>query len=258
MADIKRELEELFDHMHEQNSLFKRKTYADVFVREYEEHRNIFDMIILQCQQAGESEKADMINGFASVIPDYIERKMMTYSKRVREKHSLDYNMTMVVYIIPMFLYTKNADCEKIAENIITQWNDRKITNMTIGKSDFDSLLQGFKIRLCYITTAVCEGKNKPDDCYELETLREYRDHYLMHTEDGKKLVEEYYDVAPAIVTAIKMQNDAVKIYDRLYEDYVLPCVGLAESGENQKCKELYISMVKYLKSEYLNETGGI
>ena len=71
----------------------------------------------------------------------------------------------------------------------------------------------------CYITTAVCKSLNKPDDCYELNLLREYRDQYLMGTKDGE-ICKEYYNIAPTIVKRIDRSPDASEIYADIWEKY--------------------------------------
>jgi hypothetical protein len=71
----------------------------------------------------------------------------------------------------------------------------------------------------CFITTAVCLSGNKPDDCYELQTLRKFRDSWLVewHPED----VKQYYAEAPMIVSKISAREDAARIFNsfrsRLY-----------------------------------------
>lgn len=250
MEETAKELEQLFDEMLKQIPRFKRKTYADAFLESYEARKELFVQIASEVSDNDEEK----ILQFASAIPDHAEEVMHQFSKKEREKYSLNFNLTMVVYVIPMFLYTREPGCEKIADQMIELWNSRKITNMTIGKSDFEGISKGFKGKWCYITTAVCYGKSKPDDCYELRTLRRYRDEYLIQTSQGRRLVDEYYDIAPAIVLALSLCPDASKIYDRLYDNYLQPCVSLIDSGRYEECKELYMDMVTRLKSEYLYE----
>ncbi|SHH23804.1 CFI-box-CTERM domain-containing protein [Clostridium grantii] len=104
---------------------------------------------------------------------------------------------------------------------------------------------------LCFITTAVCEYFNKSDDCYELTTLRQFRDEWLCYQPEGKKLITEYYDIAPMIVN--KLQELSVKdvIYNELWNNYISSCIRHIENNEYQRCKELYISMVSYLKKMF-------
>ena len=87
----------------------------------------------------------------------------------------------------------------------------------------YHNIDKGFKKKLCYITTAVCRSQNKPDNCYELTALREYRDNYLMNSNLGRELVDEYYNIAPGLVMMIDMQQEAEKIYQNIYDKYLPP-----------------------------------
>lgn len=250
MEETAKELEQLFDDMLKQIPRFKQKTYADAFLEGYESRKELFERI---ASETSEDEEV-MISQLASVIPNHAEEMMNRFSRKEREKYSLNFNLTMVVYVIPMFLYTRQPDCEKIADSMIEIWNSRKITNRSIGKSDFEGISKGFKGKWCYITTAICSSKNKPDDCYELETLRRYRDDYLLRTSEGRRLVEEYYDIAPAIVLALDLCPCSSEIYDWLYNKYLQPCVSLIGASRYEECKNLYIDMVNQLKFKYLSE----
>jgi hypothetical protein len=100
----------------------------------------------------------------------------------------------------------------------------------------------------CFITTAVCDSLEKPDDCYELTTLRHYRDMWLKFQPGGEELVKEYYEVAPRMVERINTLPDKDTIYSGLWKDYIQPCVKHIETHEYEPCKERYIEMVNYLK----------
>ncbi len=107
------------------------------------------------------------------------------------------------------------------------------------------------KSSLCFITTAVCNYFNKPDDCYELTTLRKFRDTWLAVQPDGKELVEEYYSIAPGIVKAIDESPKKDQIYMYIWNHYIEPCIRLTELSANDTCKKLYIEMVNELKDEF-------
>lgn len=102
----------------------------------------------------------------------------------------------------------------------------------------------------CYITTATCEEYGKPDDCYELTAFRNFRDNWLANQPDGKKLIDKYYQTAPAIVELINKQPNRSEIYHHIKDTYLDKCLEHIENGENQKCKELYVNMMKYLYEE--------
>ena len=103
----------------------------------------------------------------------------------------------------------------------------------------------------CYLTTACVDHKGLPDDCFELNTLRQFRDGYLVSAEDGREQIEEYYRTAPGIVAAIDKSGRGAAIYEVLYDDVILPCVDLIENGRNEEARQMYVDMVEKLKKEF-------
>lgn len=71
----------------------------------------------------------------------------------------------------------------------------------------------------CFLTTVCCEMRGLADDCYELSTLRRYRDEVLKASEKGQQLVEFYYQEAPRIVEQIKKAKNKVEICDWIYQE---------------------------------------
>ncbi|MEM8722550.1 MAG: CFI-box-CTERM domain-containing protein [Cyanobacteria bacterium P01_G01_bin.39] len=55
----------------------------------------------------------------------------------------------------------------------------------------------------CFLTTACVKHTGLPDDCFELQILRNFRDDYLASTAEGQALIEQYYKEAPIIVDFI-------------------------------------------------------
>lgn len=103
----------------------------------------------------------------------------------------------------------------------------------------------------CYLTSACVYAKGLPDDCYELETLRSYRDNWLSKQEEGSVLIKKYYEIAPRIVSIINEQKDRKNIYDLIYDRMVKPCVDLIKRGKYIEAKELYKSMTEELEEKY-------
>lgn len=103
----------------------------------------------------------------------------------------------------------------------------------------------------CFITTAVCGTFNKPDDCYELTSFRNFRDNWLVNQPDGASLVQEYYRIAPGIVERINALADAKNIYMSIWQEYLKPCLTCIEDGNMQKCKEIYVDMVRNLQKKF-------
>lgn len=101
----------------------------------------------------------------------------------------------------------------------------------------------------CYITTAVCEYLGKADDCYELTMFRRFRDHWLAHQPDGRKLIEEYYATAPSMVTSLAGLPNRDQIYRWLWDQYLSRCLIYLENSRFEECRQLYEEMVSRLKS---------
>ena len=173
-------------------------------------------------------------------------------SKRKRDMRALDFKLNMVSFYVPLIGEIPSLQAKDLTKRMVDVWNE-KLPEQKIGHSTYEGIKGGFKKGLfCYITTAVCRSMNKPDDCYELNTLRAYRDGYLSESEGGHEIVEEYYNIAPTIVKRIDRQENADDIYRSIWEKYLSPCISLIEENRNEECKDLYISMVRRLEKEYL------
>ena len=103
----------------------------------------------------------------------------------------------------------------------------------------------------CFLTTAVCEYYGRPDNCFELTTLRHYRDNWLMHQPDGKALITEYYRTAPLIVSHLKASSRYGEYCEKLWKQYIFPCLQLIAQKKYQECKVLYTQMFYFMKSEF-------
>lgn len=104
----------------------------------------------------------------------------------------------------------------------------------------------------CFLTSACVEAKGLPDDCYELTTLRKFRDEYLAKQECGKSEIAHYYHVAPTIVERIKTSKESVKVFDQIYNELVSPCVTMIEKCNLSGAHDLYRAKVQELQAEYL------
>ncbi len=250
MEEARKKLEEFFDEMLRDMKYFKKKSYEQFFKETYEKYRELVTGLPVMCE--GEEEETEAsVEELASVIPLYARRKFLDVPKRKKEAVGIDYNMAMAVYVVPMLVYQHDPVNERIAQRMVEIWNEAQVTGLRLQKSDYEQIAGGFRKGLCYITTAVCEYQGKPDDCQELTVLREYRDRYLMASDEGRAMVEEYYEIAPVLVLSIGMQRKPEKIYEEIYRNYLCPCVEYARNAENEKCKELYADMVDRLRERF-------
>lgn len=101
----------------------------------------------------------------------------------------------------------------------------------------------------CYITTAICQADDKPDNCDELETLRAFRDGWMARQPDGVELVREYYRTAPAIVRAIERGRNPKEVFAFLRDQFLGLAVAQIKVGDNAGALNTYKRMVATAKA---------
>lgn len=104
----------------------------------------------------------------------------------------------------------------------------------------------------CYITTAVCERLNKPDNCRELRVLRAYRDQVLAQSREGRRDIQTYYEVSPRIVEAIARESAPRAFYGHLLERHILPAVKAVENRRHDDAYNIYRAMTLGLEARFL------
>lgn len=252
MDNIKAQLISLFDEMLNKVEKFNKASYNNIFLEAFKKYEDLVNEIAIKLEDSPREIRASIIEEIAAILPDYAETILDKYSEKEKRNIAMNLNMNMVIYVLPVLTYSHENYCEKTAKKMVELWNAKNMTNLKLQYSTYESIAGGFKKKLCYITTAVCEYQNKPDDCYELTTLRNYRDNYLMQTEFGQDVVEEYYNIAPGLVMMINMQENKEDIYQHIYETYLSPCINYIEENKNQECCDLYMQMVRSLQKKYL------
>lgn len=253
MEKVKEELISLFEDMLGDVRAFKSKTYNALFEAGYEKHKSIIPHISDLCSGKSAEEISEITEELAMVLPEHAYQKAQKLPGYKRQSITVDYNMNMVVYVVPILTYTKDENCLNIAARTVELWNEKKINSLVLGLSSYEGIAGGFRKGLCFITEAVCEWQGKPDDCYELTVLRRYRDRYLMRSGEGQALVEEYYDTAPYLVQVLNMQPDVCEIYTKIYRRFLSPCIRCIEEKNYEGCKHIYVDMVRSLQKKYLD-----
>ena len=104
---------------------------------------------------------------------------------------------------------------------------------------------------LCFITTACVEAAGLPDNCTELESMRYLRDEYLAKSDDGKRMIEEYYEIAPSIVEKIGREENSKEILGGIFNN-IREIVSLIKTGDLESATARYNEMVVRLKQRYL------
>ena len=231
---------------------FSMNKYSDCF-NDYE--RKSTPLLLSAEQYASLSEENCQLvaKELAETIVNTITERITSKSnKKVPKSTQIDqYRFFFTVYLVPMVRHLKYEISEPFADALIETWI-KAYPKYPFQKSEFERLLAGFKRKgLCFITTAVCDTLQKDDDCYELAAFRHFRDTYMLEKPERRELVEEYYHVAPAIVTSINMEPQAEQTYRKIWVDYLQPCLESIEEENFEVCEKHYTQMVNELKSKY-------
>lgn len=243
----------MFKEAMELSGHFRKNTYEPTFHEFFERRRAELAELLSEIRKAEREQQEELIARAGKSVPDYADQKLGEITgKRKRENQVMDYNLALVTFFIPLLLYSRDPELEAVADKTIESWNQLENVTMKVGKATFEEINGGFRNRLCYVTTAVCRSLDKPDGCYELKTLRDYRDRYLASTPGGRETIREYYNIAPTIVKRIEWQENANEIYQKIWSEYLEPCIGLIEQGKMEECRKVYTNMVHELEREYL------
>lgn len=117
-----------------------------------------------------------------------------------------------------------------------------------VAKENYDSGKKVYKRPgdgNCFLTTACTSAEGLPDDCYELQTLRRFRDTRLLQTEAGRSLVKRYYQIAPGIVTGVNALPNSSAIWTGLFHRDIKTAVDLVSRGSYEEAVNHYKSMVE-------------
>jgi hypothetical protein len=105
----------------------------------------------------------------------------------------------------------------------------------------------------CFITTACCETLGLDADCFELRSLRRYRDQVLVLRPGGTGDIAAYYELAPLILARLPHETRAKRLRST-YARYILPAALSARLGLDRLAYRLYRRMIDELAAEFAPE----
>ncbi|MGH6736624.1 MAG: CFI-box-CTERM domain-containing protein [Methyloceanibacter sp.] len=108
----------------------------------------------------------------------------------------------------------------------------------------------------CFITTACCEVLGLGDDCFELRTLRRYRDEVLAKAPGGEAAIARYYAMAPQILARLPAATRDARL-SLVYACYILPSAIAARLGFDALAYRIYVRMLNELAPEMPDMTTG-
>ncbi len=104
----------------------------------------------------------------------------------------------------------------------------------------------------CFLTTACVKYYGLKDDCYQLQTLRKFRDGYLSESAQNKILIQEYYSKAPRLVELLKVDKRKEKLFQEIFRKINLACEAI-ESRKLSQAKKIYKEAVVHLLNYFKN-----
>lgn len=102
----------------------------------------------------------------------------------------------------------------------------------------------------CFLTSACVEFFKLSDNCYQLTTLRHFRDSILIKSKKGKSIIAEYNQIAPLIVSHLWRDKAKENIFNYLFTEINITCKSL-EKRNYKKAIEIYKRAVTLLALRY-------
>jgi hypothetical protein len=138
-------------------------------------------------------------------------------------------------------IYEVNLASTQMALDAMTQQSDAYLASHPIQPPSEPN---------CFLTTACVELIGLDDDCFELSTLRRFRDTAMARTPERGRMVEDYYRLAPALLAEIRRRGHQRKLV-RLHFTRVLPCAVAAWLGFDGAAIRIYRAMIARLIADY-------
>lgn len=101
----------------------------------------------------------------------------------------------------------------------------------------------------CFITSACCDVLGLDDNCFELRSLRRYRDEILAKQTGGAEAIARYYAAAPRILARLPAKTRNARLLS-VYARFVLPAAIAARLGLNALAHRRYVRMLDELSAK--------
>ena len=104
----------------------------------------------------------------------------------------------------------------------------------------------------CFLTTAICDIFGCEDNCFCLETLRKFRDNYLVKNSKFYPLLAEYEVVGPKISDKLHSDYKREEVASYYYENYLYDIItDFVPNGKSDVAINSYVNMTNDLKRMY-------
>ncbi|MBQ5749394.1 MAG: hypothetical protein IIV87_04475 [Oscillospiraceae bacterium] len=240
---------------------YNRRITRSDYVPAFEDYREGCEPIFRELDAAIRGGDCDALCETAAVrFLDELEtvwKQSARWKNRASQSGLIDDDKLIIaIFMVPLVRHLRLPISEAFSQSLQKNWVERHPkTPFFIG--EYEAIANGFRKKrfggLCFITTAVCQAQGLGDDCPQLRDFRSFRDGYLRTCPDGAELINEYYDIAPGIVTCIDACGDRDVRYAAIRKTYLDPCWQDLKDGRMEQCKERYVQMVRDLQKQYLS-----
>lgn len=234
---------------------FTRKEYETAFEAHREGIRETFEALDRYiCAQPARREALleEFVELFLTQWEEFHSAHPKARTKTARNRLEFADKMTLAWFTVPAIRSYELSVGEDFSALLSRRFSERYPDNR-FAPASYEEIRGGFrKHGFCFVTTAVCEAEGKPDDCAELTAFRSFRDDWLAQTEQGRAQIAAYYELAPAVVAAMRWGDDEAARCAELRRDWLDPCYEALKRGDNESCARLYTDMMRSLRSRYL------
>lgn len=98
----------------------------------------------------------------------------------------------------------------------------------------------------CFLTTACVKHYGLPDDCYQLQILRQFRDDYMSKSSEDRILIQQYYSIAPKIVKHLEADINKDILFEKIFKKINSACLAI-QLGQLLRAKFIYKETVHEL-----------
>lgn len=103
----------------------------------------------------------------------------------------------------------------------------------------------------CYLTTACTMTLGMPEDCEELQMLRNLRDNFMAYRLEGSRLIAAYYQKAPSVCARILERADPRETFQSIYDELIVPAIKLIQAGRPEAAVFLYERKMRSLIASF-------
>ncbi len=167
------------------------------------------------------------------------------YERGLKMKHEFE-EKNIVEVVLNSLSYTADAVDRELT---LTDEAKRGYKDGVEGK-DFNAPEGESNSGGCFVSTACCEAMGLSDDCEELQTLRHFRDTYLLASREGEKEVAAYYAHSPRVLKKIRSEANSRETLRRIYHELVVPTVKMIHRKEYAAAHTHYRTFVRDLCSD--------